>query len=520
MIGLIRDKLTIVARFNDEFRLFAFFAIYLALWTLLAAYLPQSMEIDSTEQVVWSQSWQWGYYKHPPLPSALLHVFNVLFGGPSLGLIAFVAQGCSLVALFYVWLLAKQMLPKKLAITAVIITSLIAYHNFRALTFNHNTVSLPFTSAAWYYFYCCIRYPNKISNWLLLGFACGFAMLTKYSAVMILASIFVYIIWQRLWTKPIIRGLVHSAGVFIFLFSPNIVWLTENNWLPFTYLHDALTVSKKRFDVVPALFGNQLIRLSFMLPTLLGVRHLSKKGTINAIKYKAFVLPNDNDDLHYLLAIQFTPLILSVMPLLLTGWVVNSNWVSAFFLPSGILVTKCFLCRLEETQLLKSTCRFASITHAAILVIFFLGAVIYPSFIGKKDRSNFPNKALAKKITGIWYEHQQTPLAIIISDTWTGGNVLLQVRPEPTLLIDNDPQKSPWVNRHDLATCGAFVIFMKSETISNNYSHLYGQATSKGEFFLTWGKAPRGEAVQFIWAIKPPIPSEGPCRYTQLQDDS
>ncbi|MGH8338472.1 MAG: hypothetical protein ACRETL_16970, partial [Gammaproteobacteria bacterium] len=45
-------------------QLLLFGAAYLILWTICAAVIPRAMHIDSIEQVVWSQSWQWGYYKH------------------------------------------------------------------------------------------------------------------------------------------------------------------------------------------------------------------------------------------------------------------------------------------------------------------------------------------------------------------------------------------------------------------------------------------------------------------------
>ncbi|MSP28134.1 MAG: hypothetical protein EXR80_06875 [Methylococcales bacterium] len=70
---------------KNELTLFAFLLIYWVTWTLLAAWLPSSMDVDSVEQVVWSEPLQWGYYKHPPLPSLLLHGLNKLFGGPSQG---------------------------------------------------------------------------------------------------------------------------------------------------------------------------------------------------------------------------------------------------------------------------------------------------------------------------------------------------------------------------------------------------------------------------------------------------
>jgi hypothetical protein len=223
-------------------------------------------------------------------------------------------------------------------------------------------------------------------------------------------------------------------------------------------------------------------------------------------------------DLSFLLTVLLTPLILAMMVPLLTASPLNSNWVSAFFLPAGILVTKCFFNRLDEAQLLKVASRLAWLTQAAILIFFFLGGVIYPAALGRKATLNFPGQALADKVTQIWHEHQKEPLAIVISDTWTGGNVLLHARPEPTLFIDYDAQASPWVNSHDVAACGAFIIIIKPETDPGDYSPLFSQASAKGEFSLTWGHAPRGKEMHYMWAINPLVPGEETCRFTALPD--
>lgn len=519
-LNLIKDKFASIVSNKDERGLFIFFAVYLIAWTLLAILLPLSTELDNIEQVVWSQSWQWGYHKHPPLPSALLHALNILFGGPSKGLITLAAESCSVIALIYIWQLAKQMLSGKMAIIAVLITSLIAYHNFRAFAFNHNTVSLPFTAAALYYFYSALKNPARISNWLLLGLVCGLAMVTKYSIVLVLASFFIYSIWQRLWTNMLVlRGLLISSSVFILVISPHVVWLAENNWLPFTYLHDKLIVSENRLSILTGFLGSQIIRLSFMLPMLFGVWYLSKKGSIKVTTSNASKLSGHDHDLRFLLTVLFTPLILAMMMPVLTGGPLNSNWVSAFFLPAGIVITKYFFHHFDETQLLKYASRLTWITQALILIFFFLVAVIYPNWVGSSARLNFPSQDLANKVTEIWHEQQKQPLAIVISDYWTGGNVLLHVRPEPTLLIDNIPEESPWVNVQDVAACGAFVLMIKTATTPPAYSVLLSQASVKGEFSLIWGHAPRGKELHYVWAIMSPRPDEAACRFTKLADN-
>jgi 4-amino-4-deoxy-L-arabinose transferase-like glycosyltransferase len=497
---------------NDDRQLFIFLSIYLVAWTLLAAWLPLSMDLDSVEQVVWSRTWQWGYYKHPPMPSLILYVLNHLFGQPSIGLTVFAAQGGNVVALIYVWLLAKRLLPHQLAIVAVLITSLIAYHNFRAFAFNHNTVSLPFTAAALYYFYCAIRQPERQLLWLLIGVAGGLAMLTKYSAILVLASFVIYILWERLWKNPLVlRGLLLSIVVFVLVFSPNIIWLVEHDWLPFTYLDKQLTTSGGRLELLGNFFANQGIRwwyalLAVWLLTRISPRHDTPVDEAN------------NGDRRFLLFMQFTPLLLAMLPLLINGNSLNSNWVSAFFLPSGILLVHYLFRGYQQAQLLKNTSRLVWFIQIVILLIFFAGSVIYPAMSGRSARTNYPSQELADTVTTIWRDHQQQPLSIVIAENWVGGNVLLHTRPEPLLLIDNDTVISPWLTREDVASCGALVLTSIDDKSTPVYADLFNQAVAIGTFALNWGYAPRGKVMGYAWAILSPKPNAAPCRLTAHAD--
>jgi len=398
----------------------------------------------------------------------------------------------------------------------VLITSLIGYHNFRAVVFNHNTVSLPFTAATLYYFYCAIRQPERLLMWLLLGIAGGLAMLTKYSAILVLASVFVYIIWQRLWTNPlVIWGLLVSIVAFALVFSPNIIWLIEHDWLPFTYLDKQLTTSGGRLKLLGNFFANQGIRWWY---TLLAVGLLIKISPRQVDVLADDVSPSYDTDRRFLFIMLFTPLILAMMPLLIKGNSLNSNWVSAFFLPAGILLVQCFFRHYDEAQLLKNTQRLVWGMQFVILLIFFGAAVIYPAMKGRSARTNYPSQVLANTVSAIWHEHQQQPLSIVIADNWLGGNVLLHVRPEPTVLIDNDTLISPWVNRQDVASCGALVLVSVEEMALPAYSSLFSKASATGTFTLNWGHPPRGEVVQIAWAIQSPEPNQPPCRFNSHVD--
>ncbi|MSP28136.1 MAG: hypothetical protein EXR80_06885 [Methylococcales bacterium] len=222
------------------------------------------------------------------------------------------------------------------------------------------------------------------------------------------------------------------------------------------------------------------------------------------------------DDCRVLFMMLFTPLLLAMLPLLIKGNSLNSNWVSAFFLPAGILLTLSIFRHTDEAKLLKNTQWLVWTIHITVMLIFFTGAVIYPAQIGRNARTNYPSQQLAKTASAIWHTHQQQPLTIVITNNWLGGNVLLHTRPEPTVLIDNDSVTSPWVNRDDVASCGALVLTTVEAMALPAYADLFKTASAIGQFALNWGHPPRGEVVNVAWAILSPEPTATTCRLTDV----
>jgi len=49
-------------------------------WTALPSLLQLAPHGDNVEQLNWSHSYQWGYFKHPPLPTWLLRAAIGLLG--------------------------------------------------------------------------------------------------------------------------------------------------------------------------------------------------------------------------------------------------------------------------------------------------------------------------------------------------------------------------------------------------------------------------------------------------------
>ncbi|MBS0316091.1 MAG: glycosyltransferase family 39 protein [Proteobacteria bacterium] len=491
-------------------QLLLFGVLYLTAWTLGAAFISRAMHLDSIEQVVWAQSWQWGYYKHPPLPSALMHALNLAFGGPSQALTAFAAQGCSVIAMAYVWLLARCVMPPRIAIVAVVLDSLLSYHTINALTLNHNTVSLPFTAAALYHFYRAVR-SGKRRHWIGLGVAAGLAMLTKYSAALALAGLLVVVVAERLWAdRRVLRGLLLSLLVFALVLSPHVHWLFVNDFPTFHYAEHQLGSSVGRFHVLLGFLINQASRVSVMLLMAWVLAHWSDPAYIGTAPPAN---ARERFDRRYLAITLCVPLVLAIAPALLRGDALDSNWVSAYFLPVGPLIAHGFFRGNHDPTLIPRTWKLTALAQIGIFVIFFAGAAVVPEIVGRNARFNFPSRELAATAQALWRAHARGPLRLVVSDTWTGGNIALHLRPEPMVFIDHDPHKSPWLSDRDVHDCGALVLVPQGKSADPAYAPLYREAMAQGQTQLDWGFGKRGIVVHYVWAVIEPADDGRLCRF-------
>ena len=117
-----------------------------------------------------------------------------------------------------------------------------------------------------------------------------------------------------------------------------------------------------------------------------------------------------------------------------------------------------------------------------------------------------PGKQIALELQQRWRAATGTPLAYVLGDMWTGGNVGHYAPDHPRVLIDGDPARAPWIDMNDFKKKGAVVVW-------------YGpDLTHMPDVFLVFGRAAevqpplhipflRGPLTQNIgWAILRPQP--------------
>lgn len=56
-------------------------AAHVFVWTLLPTLTQPSAPLDAVEMLFFGREWQWGYFKHPPLPAWLAEAAFRVCGG-------------------------------------------------------------------------------------------------------------------------------------------------------------------------------------------------------------------------------------------------------------------------------------------------------------------------------------------------------------------------------------------------------------------------------------------------------
>ena len=219
-------------------------------WLSLVLSVGGDPPIDNVEQLTWVRSLQWGYHKHPPLPTWLIWPAVQIFG-----LQAWVAAGMGtalhLTALWLWWDLLRRMAGDRLAWIALAGALCIVHHSARLHHYNHNVVMLlASVAAAW----CLWRawHEGRWRWWLGMGLAIGLGLLAKYQmAATVLALLGFVALSLRDSPPDRIRrhrlGLALSLTTAAALLLPHLAWLLAHPANPLSYAADSTLAADLNF---------------------------------------------------------------------------------------------------------------------------------------------------------------------------------------------------------------------------------------------------------------------------------
>jgi 4-amino-4-deoxy-L-arabinose transferase-like glycosyltransferase len=465
---------------------FALIVFQLVFWTLIPLIAHHAPPLDATEMYGWSLSFEWGFYKHPPMPTWLVALVQMVVGKNMFSL--FLCASLVISATYYcvAWL-AARFLPEKEAFVALFLYALTIYCHLWSTDFNHNQMQMPFWALS---LVCIVKALDTGSRkWAcILGVVMGFNALSKYTAAFIMPCAIFLLLAFPAWRKQLNWQMIALASLsFLIVFGPHLYWLTQHNFLPFHYVSerfDELRDTNRLLDLLDYL-GN--IALAHLCLIFAAIYLLRKKMTLHLISKESQV---------FIWVMGIGPVLLTLLVGLFEP--LYYRWAIPMLPMISIFAAMMLKGRMEDLYSKKALLIFI------ILELLFGLAYLFKDQMNPRQsaRGNYPAPEIANAVYQNWHHlYPAHALKIVSGGEWDAGFVSL-FSPDKTYVYTHaDSVITPWIKESDVHDCGMVMMSPSAEDL-----HRFEQAKLQQPLRIS---SKNSEEVVVNYAISPP---QGNCQ--------
>lgn len=482
---------------SDPRRAFALFlALHAVLWIALPTLLYPNLPLDLIEALTYGREWQLGYDKLPPLPWWLVEIANVAVGHD----IAYYALAqiavCTAFALVFATALPIVGAPR--ALVAVLIVDGFHYFNFTAAKFNHDVIQLPFWALAGFSLHRAWR-GGGLWYWALLGAALGVSLWAKYFVVVLAVPIALFLLIEPTARRALATpGPWLAAAIALAIMAPHLVWLVQNDFLPFVYASARAAPSRGLIDHLWHPLQFALGQIGFGIPALL----------ISALvlfpRAEDATLRGDALDRCIVTLLAFGPFVTTLALSAATGRGTIAMWGYPLWLFLGVWIVL-HVGDIAPQRLARTLAAWALVS-AAFAFTFIASYTVLPRVDQRYRAVFYPGEASATELSRRYAAVTGRAPAYVISSMWEGGNVAHYAPSHPRVLIDGKPQRAPWIDLADLRRQGALVVWTESDpnTLPDAYRAIAPNAQVQPPFTVPFRRGDKTLTVG--WAIVPAEP--------------
>lgn len=415
VLGMQNNYKTLFRTLTGKFHIYL--ALYFVLWSVLPTIFHNTPHLDIIEHIVLGQSFQFGYWRHPPLVVWLVDIANTLDVYNTLLPFYILSQICIILGIIGVWRCAKIFLDNKQAIFSALTISLCYYYNIISTEFNENILQIPLW--IWYfYFLYQIFTRDKLfdSIWYLLVFV--LLIYTKYSGFLVLVP--TAILLFKYFNFKVFKKIVVVCTISFLLYLPHILWVVDNDFITFKFflnrsksLASGIDLSTK-FKIILKYLGFVLMpTLVFCIPSI--IARLGK----NKIKIDTFKL-------NFLWIYILSPFIICLLLILFFNTQVRTHWVIPFF---GLIPVLFF----SHFTIINEKCfKFASMCIFLIFVIIFIFSA------DQRSRTSFNGKQLAEYVDNKYFTKNDGLNKIVVGGFWLSGIISKYSKYKVRVLLDGN----------------------------------------------------------------------------------
>jgi len=473
--------------------------LHAAVWTALPTLLYANLPLDLIEALIYGREWQLGYDKLPPLPWWLVEIAYRLAGHDFAYYL--LAQIAVVTALWLVWLTARPLAGPLGALAAVLIVDGLHYLNYTSAKFNHDVIELPFWALAGFSFHHALR-RGWIGHWLLLGLAIGMSLWAKYFVLVLAVPLALFILFDGKARNTLATpGPYLAALAALVTAAPHIVWLVQHDFLPFTYAEHRALPSRGLIDHVwhPLEFG--ISQAFFLIPSLLIALPLffpRQRGNEISLGADAF-------DRRIVACLAFGPIMTVLVLSAISGRGTVAMWGYPLWLFLGVWIV--LAARVFDKLRVGRVLLIWAAVFGCIALAFIANYAVLPNYDHRYRAVFFPGSDLGRELSQRYRAATGRPISYVIGSMWDGGNVAHYAPDHPRVLIDGNPDRTPWIDLADLRTKGALVVWSTGDlsVVPPGLRSVAADAAVQPPFLL---HDRRGDSSLNVgWAILHPRPS-------------
>jgi 4-amino-4-deoxy-L-arabinose transferase-like glycosyltransferase len=486
-----------LGRVSPETVLFIFIAAQIVIWTFIPRLFAISLPLDVvSDGLGWGHEWQWGYYKHPPLPSWTVEAFFDVLGDTGPFLLSQLAIGATF---GFVYLLGREMMDARSALIGTLLLSGVYYFSIPTPEFNHNVAQMPvWAFASFAYFKASTG--GRLRWWAMLGLAAGVAVLTKYaSAVLFLAMLGHMLSTRKNASTLLTPGPYLALAVMAAVSAPHIVWLVQNRFPTLGYAVGRAGHSAGVLHRIVAPLRFLLSQLVTLLPCLLVAAAIGLLRP-SALRH----LPSFSDEnFRFLVFLGLGPVLITALLSLTTGFGIRDMWGAPMWNLTGLLLIYALFARAPAVSL-SSLYAWVAALFVIMPLAYVLSTSLVPEWRNKPSRTQWPDRAMASTFSSAWMAETHRPLAIVASDGWLGGLIAMRLAPRASIFIDGDVRHAPWIDAARLKREGALVVWQTGAGDSPPADLALPGLKMMGVKSFSWPREPRAKPLRIGWGILAP----------------
>jgi 4-amino-4-deoxy-L-arabinose transferase-like glycosyltransferase len=433
------------------------FALAMAgLWVWVPALINPGQVGDHFEQFTWAHSMEWGYHKHPPLPTWLLAITLQLVGPTPYATYA-VAALMLVGTAWFTYLLARELLGVHLASLAIVLWGLHWAFSWKGQMLNHNSVMMCCIAAAAWLAWQASKRRSAWGWWLALGLVGGLAMLTKYQSAIPLVGVIIAL-WRagQLHERDKLLGLLLAVAVTLLVFAPHVAWVVNHEFVTLKYASSTV----QQLDLlgrVRKLLSFSALQLRMLLWPLLCIGVLAlwmRKRTAATVE----AITSERERQAWLLGLLAWPLGVLAVLCLAQGVRLQDHW--GFQAMQFVSLWLAWQLRRFGPQAAARLVLLALVTHTLALATYSR-SVWDPRTLAKRERPDqfYPAQALADAVLHSWQQTTACPLRYVVGGTYEAGMVSVYSGQNPVVFEVGSPQRSPWVKLDSLQRAGAVYLY-------------------------------------------------------------